>query len=398
MFGMILKDLRIHPVRSILTGLSMFVGILAMIASVLVGTLGREYLIAVNEQLYGRAPSYSFSSDGGNLKDLSALTRFLRDTDTLDDAVAAILLPEENLRFAELPSLLSFEKNKTELYRALQPFDLILTTSAYRRIYHLPMSSGQWFSSGESTLAPSLILNKKAADLIRTPFVAANFSRSLVLLPLPVRGIVNDGKDSPLIYMDAEALLPLLPSLSEIQSLNLVWHSEKGRSLQQMTSALNDLCADSIGGYIRFTNRIDIGSSYDTVLSALRTGLLLSALLLLFVSILGQINIGLASLEQRTHELLIRRALGASRNNLIALVLSSQLLLSALVSAFAVLVSLIAVRAAGIFLPPDSPAAAPSYPFLAALVAVTSSLAVSLLGGLLPALKAARLEPALALR
>lgn len=57
---MILKDLRISPLRNILTGISMFVGIIAMISSVLVGTLGKEYLISVNAQMYGWSPTYSF--------------------------------------------------------------------------------------------------------------------------------------------------------------------------------------------------------------------------------------------------------------------------------------------------------------------------------------------------
>lgn len=38
------------------------------------------------------------------------------------------------------------------------------------------------------------------------------------------------------------------------------------------------------------------------------------------------------------------------------------------------------------------------YPILSAVVAVITSVVVALLGGLLPALKAAKLEPALALR
>lgn len=53
MLKMILKDLRLSPLRSILTSVSMLVGIIAMIGSVLVGTLGREYLISVNAQVYG---------------------------------------------------------------------------------------------------------------------------------------------------------------------------------------------------------------------------------------------------------------------------------------------------------------------------------------------------------
>ena len=40
MLNMILKDLRISPLRNILTSISMLVGIIAMIGSVLVGTLG----------------------------------------------------------------------------------------------------------------------------------------------------------------------------------------------------------------------------------------------------------------------------------------------------------------------------------------------------------------------
>ena len=59
MLKMILKDLRLSPLRSILTSVSMLVGIIAMLGSVLVGTLGREYLISVNAQVYGWSPTYS---------------------------------------------------------------------------------------------------------------------------------------------------------------------------------------------------------------------------------------------------------------------------------------------------------------------------------------------------
>ena len=51
-----------------------------------------------------------------------------------------------------------------------------------------------------------------------------------------------------------------------------------------------------------------------------------------------------------------------------------------------------------VLLPPDSPITAPSYPIFSAVIAVITSVIVALLGGLLPAIKAAKLEPALALR
>lgn len=61
MLKMIFKDLRISPLRNILTSISMLVGIIAMIGSFLVGTLGKDYLISVNAQMYGWTPTYSYS-------------------------------------------------------------------------------------------------------------------------------------------------------------------------------------------------------------------------------------------------------------------------------------------------------------------------------------------------
>lgn len=59
---MIAKDLRINPLRTSLTAPSMFIGIIALIAGVLVGTLGRDYLEAVNARLGGKSPTIAPSS------------------------------------------------------------------------------------------------------------------------------------------------------------------------------------------------------------------------------------------------------------------------------------------------------------------------------------------------
>lgn len=154
----------------------------------------------------------------------------------------------------------------------------------------------------------------------------------------------------------------------------------------------------SVNAQMDIIGKSDIGDTYNSVLSVLQLGLLVTSFLLLFVSVLGQINIGLSSLEQRTHELLIRRAIGASRANIVTLVLGAQLTISVFVCIVSILISFFLVQGMGLFLPVDSPVAALEYPILSAVVAVITSVVVALLGGLLPALKAAKLEPALALR
>ena len=78
MIRMIAKDLRINPLRTSLTALSMFIGIIALIAGVLVGTLGRDYLEAVNARLGGKSPTYSAIVDvpsSVNIQVVTALPR-----------------------------------------------------------------------------------------------------------------------------------------------------------------------------------------------------------------------------------------------------------------------------------------------------------------------------------
>ena len=88
MLKMILKDLRISPLRSVLTSISMLVGIIAMIASFLVGTLGSGYLVAVNAQIYGWAPTYSFSVAGSCFEDSSKLEDLFLSLERVEDHTA----------------------------------------------------------------------------------------------------------------------------------------------------------------------------------------------------------------------------------------------------------------------------------------------------------------------
>ena len=375
---MILKDLRISPLRNILTGISMFVGIIAMISSVLVGTLGKEYLISVNAQMYGWSPTYSFSITGSDFQDTIKMENFFREIYNTDHFVAVTFSMLEEITVAPVASVSSLQDISDTVYKKTVPVDVVFTTSTYNKIYNLPMSSGDWFDSSEINKTLCMVVNKAA--------------------PFNVVGTVNDGTDIPTVYLDAHSIELLVPNMWKVKNATVHWHSEAGITMRQMYSSLHDILEDTIGGNLDIIGKSDIGDTYNSVLSVLQLGLLVTSFLLLFVSVLGQINIGLSSLEQRTHELLIRRAIGASRANIVTLVLGAQLTISVFVCIVSILISFFLVQGMGLFLPVDSPVAALEYPILSAVVAVITSVVVALLGGLLPALKAAKLEPALALR
>lgn len=398
MFRILLKDLRISPIRTFLTGFSMFIGIIAMIAAVLVGTLGRESLLSVNAQLFGRTPTYSLNLSGVNFENTEKAEKFFEILDENPEEKTLISTPKTGLQFAAVNNLEDIKENNKQIYQNLMYVDAVYTTPKYNKIYNLPLYKGEWFDSTTANTKLEVVVNKAGLDSFSTPYIVGSCNESLALIPFNVTGVINDGKDWPVIYINTLPLIYRIPSLFHIENASIYWYNKIGLSQEQMQSYINDILYDTIGGKVENIDRVDGGDDYESVIDMLQLGLIFTAALLLFVSVLGQINIGLSSLEQRTHELLIRRALGASRCNISVLVLGSQFLLSLMVCTISIIVSLILVNCIGLFLPSDTPITVPEYPITAAVIAVISSIITALLGGVIPAIKAAKLEPALALR
>ncbi len=398
MFRILIKDLRISPLRTFLTGFSMYIGIIAMISAVLVGTLGRNSLLSINAQIFGNTPTYSINISQMNFKDEKKTEAFFQKMNADPCEKAIVVSPNDELQFAPLEKLENLEDNPKGIYKKLSYIDTIYTSVGYNKIYNIPIYQGRWFTSNTESAVLEMVVNKSASELFSSPYAVASSKSSLSLIPLNVIGIVNDGKEWPVIYINVEALFYRIPNLFVAQNASIYWYNNSNLQMEDMQSFVSDLLYDTIGGSIENATRIDSGDNYDSVIDMLQLGLIVSATLLLFVSVLGQINIGLSSLEQRTHELLIRRALGASRLNISILVLGSQFILSIVVCLIAVITSMGIVQIISFILPVDSPISSPDYPIVAALAAVLTSVLTALLGGVIPAIKASKLEPALALR
>ena len=285
MLNMILKDLRISPLRNILTGISMFVGIIAMISSVLVGTLGKEYLISVNAQMYGWSPTYSFSITGSDFQDTIKMENFFREIYNTDHFVAVTFSMLEEITVAPVASVSSLQDISDTVYKKTVPVDVVFTTSTYNKIYNLPMSSGDWFDSSEINKTLCMVVNKAAQNYFDTSYAVGNVESSLSLTPFNVVGTVNDGTDIPTVYLDAHSIELLVPNMWKVKNATVHWHSEAGITMRQMYSSLHDILEDTIGGNLDIIGKSDIGDTYNSVLSVLQLGLLVTSFLLLFVSV-----------------------------------------------------------------------------------------------------------------
>jgi putative ABC transport system permease protein len=134
-------------------------------------------------------------------------------------------------------------------------------------------------------------------------------------------------------------------------------------------------------------------------LSSQRLAFLVVAVIALLISALGILNIGLASVSERARELVVRRAVGATRSDIVAQVLVAAIVVGLVAASLAILLAFVGVE---LWIPTRIDAATaiepPTLPWEAFVWGVISASATSFLGALLPAIVASRLDVALALR
>lgn len=390
MLRTLFRDLAVDRLRTTLTGLSMLLGILAIITSVLVGSVGKEALVATSAQRHGRPPTYSISLS--NIKQGPSFLRALaNEFRRMDDGHIALSGEGESIAY-------SIASQDAQVESTLQSGKIIATTENYRGIYILPLVRGRWLSADGAAASLEVVGNKMMFPDGAPATVALRASSSPNIARARVVGVVNDGLDQPVLYLNLLATQQFAAQLPVMGALHVQWNPSHSLSAEQIKGAVTDALFNTVGGEAGEVVRIDSAGEYEAVIEYLEVAFFICALLLLLVSVIGLINIGLASIEQRTHELLIRRAIGASRRSIGTLVLGSMLLLSLFVAGAAIVLAWILVAAFPVFLPPDTPIASPGFPVEGALIASAAAISTALLGSIAPAVKAMRLEPALALR
>jgi putative ABC transport system permease protein len=145
--------------------------------------------------------------------------------------------------------------------------------------------------------------------------------------------------------------------------------------------------------------RVDGVANIESNLATIQLVFLVCAVIALGVSALGILNIGLASVAERSHELVIRRAIGARRRDVLFQVLGGAMATGVIASVLAVAATAVAISVAlPQLIPPDSAIEPSGIPWTACASGIVAALATSVVGSLAPALKASRLPVAQALR
>ncbi|QNE17531.1 ABC transporter permease [Kribbella qitaiheensis] len=369
---------RRRPLRSALTSVSLFVGVLAIV--VIQG--GGDFMAqtVVRDSILQTGPAVTVRvAVTGNDGDAVATAHQIRDVvrraaGPASKTALVIDQPQLTIGTSDRTSDLSVTAVEPDL-AAILPF---------------PLLRGTWF--GSARLAPQIVLNRAAWEAQDWPAGRAwialgdRYPRAAVV----VVGVVHDGNSQPHAYVDVSGNAYWQRLAYETGSIGVlttggVLTTER---LQHQVTSLSD--AAGLTPWIGDVARVDRIDSYADQLAILRRIFLGIAALSLLVGCLGILNIGLATARERADELSLRRALGASLADVLLVMLLESQLMAFLGSLTATLGAMLLLPTVVEALQADSPVGGVSVSLPAVLIGVSASSAAALLGGLYPALRAAR--------
>jgi len=407
---MALQTVREHKTRSFLTVLGVVIGVAAMIfvASILVG-VSRDVEGYLDD--YGTNTLFIFRFDLGISFGRMTAEQRARKPLTLDDAKAILAeCPHvKNVTVEVFPRFTPNERPTPQVARygshEITNLDYTGTNSAYQDVYNARVVQGRFFSEFEDQHREDVAV---IGDEIDKTFFPAHdgVGKTIVVagVPYQVIGVLEKRKGQ--LFKDETAdrtvKVPYYTYRKHYPA------DDEHFIGAEAYPGFKDAAEDEIRGLLRrrrgvpFDKPDNFGmSSAEAIAENFRQIMSTVALMTIVVSSIGLLvggvgvmNIMLMSVTERTHEIGIRKAIGARRGDVIRQFLTEAVVLTGLGG----LVGVILGVAASACLPLVFPSMPTSVPIWAVIAAVLMAMSVGLFFGIYPAVKASRLDPVEALR
>ena len=382
--------LRGHRLRTGLTVLGVAIGVGAVVLLTSLGEGARRYVVGEFQSLgsnllilvpgktetEGVAPIVSTGSHDLTLDDVEALDRVL-------PAVRSI-------------SPISVGTARAEHGERGRDITVIGCTDTMLEIRRLSVRTGRFLPEG-TTAAPICALGAKVARELfdhRNPLgerVRVGGMRLRVIGVLAPRGTSLGMDLDEVVYVPVRTAMTLFDQSSLFRVLlDLRSHEEMESTERRALALLAERHGDED---VTAITQDAVLSTFDRILGALTLALGAIAAISLGVAGVGIMNVMLVSVSERTHEIGLLKALGATRRQVLAVFLVEAAVISAIGGAIGLVVGFGGARVLRAVVPafPVQP------PVWAVVAAVLVSVGVGLVFGLMPARRAMRLDPVEAL-
>jgi putative ABC transport system permease protein len=400
--GMALETLLAHKFRSFLTILGVIVGILTVIviASILTGL--RQSIVTQLED-YGTNNIYAFHL---SMMQMGRRSReeMKRKPLTIQDAAA---IREQCPSVKEVSwEGIPFRSRVQIQYKgkSLRTSSFIGTPSNYLDVVNMRIGSGRFFTEAEDAhRMPVVILGADAAEALflksdpigKQIQIGGHPFTVLAVLEKSKAGLVGSDTDSAVV-VPYRTFTKMLPS----EDMTILTIQARSGFRSSALDEIESLLRRRRGIKPSEANNFDLTTA-DRIIQQLDSitatvGLIAIAIssVGLLVGGIGVMNIMLVSVTERTREIGVRKAIGATKKDIVLQFLFEAMVLTGVGGVFGILLA-IAVSYLIIALIPALPAAIPLW---AIITGLTVSVAIGLIFGVWPARKAAQLDPIVCLR
>jgi putative ABC transport system permease protein len=389
------QSLRANPVRSMLTGLGMVIGTASVILVVTISLTSQEYIL---DQIEGVGSNlvYAQAEIATQLSDAQIDADFVK----LDD-VAAVRDQLAGRITAASAIMNTFDRMRLD--GKDQYVQVIGTDEFYKPVRNMVVLSGRFLDSSDVALRQKvcLLTDKFAKRLYGSASAALGNVLKIHDLQFTVVGTFKEKVESfGQSELGAETILipfTVLRYFAAAERVDPMDVQVKSASdVEAVTREIKHILESRHrpGAKYRVQNLAAILEAARKIATILSLVLVLVSAIALVISGIGIMNIMLVTVSERTREIGIRMAVGASRSEIQLQFLTEAVLISLTGGVLGILVGVSLPLSVQLFVDdlriPVSPASI--------IIAFSVSCAVGLIFGLLPANRASRLNPTEALR
>ena len=399
---MALGSIRTAKVRSFLTMLGVIIGVMSVVMTVSIGEGVKNQVIGQIDKLGNNIitikPGKTPEKRDGQITNVSFGSQI--STSTLTDADITAL--------KELTGVVAVAPNAviTGTVESVENYDyssgvVIATTNETQQVLNQTAEFGQFFAPNDTTKDVAVIGSNVAADLYdqRDPIgrIITIKGRDYI-----IRGVLSAAPENPLnigpnfnnaIYIPYESGKRLSGGTLQISEINI--KVKEGQTLDSISSAIKDTLYKSHNNQEDFTivKQTEYLALANQIFTMLTSFVAAIAGISLLVGGIGIMNIMLVSVSERTREIGVRKAIGATNQQILSQFLVEATVISVFGGIIGVLLSVLLS-----FVIRVSTTIHPSISLETIIIATGVSTLVGVIFGIAPAIQAARKDPIEALR
>jgi putative ABC transport system permease protein len=390
-----LQALRANKVRAFLTALGLVIGNASVILVVTISLTSRDYILDQIQRI-GSNLIYAQYDAGNNPAMATAAADYIKiaDVDAVRDQLGSRIVAATGV-------MNSFDRIR--INGGEQDVAIIGSDQYYPLVRNLDLLAGRFFDVTDVAQRHrvALLMERLARRLFGSQSAAVGQTVKLHGLQFTVIGTFKEKTESfGLSELTGEnVLIPIsvLRYFAPIERIDPMYVQAKNAGdVEPLTKVVQSALEvrHRTGARYRVDNLAAILSAAKRIATVLTVVLIMVSALALIISGIGIMNIMLVTVTERTREIGLRMAVGAARRDVLEQFLAEAVIISLAGGAAGILIGVAIPLSVNYFVDDISIPISP----ISILVAFSVSLMVGLVFGLLPANRAARLNPTEALR